>query len=108
MSVRSVILESIVRIAAQQKKTLAPLTDSLPLLDSGLDSLCIAVLVASLDESLAIDPFDREDDISFPVTIGEFIALYEHADAYGTAPPPIPRGPDGGGGSGGGVADQRE
>ncbi len=81
MSVRTIILENIVRIAAQQKKSLAPLTDNLPLLDSGLDSLCIAVLVASLDDGLGIDPFNQDGDISFPVTLGEFIALYEHADA---------------------------
>jgi acyl carrier protein len=81
MSVRPVILEHIVRIAAQQKKTLAPLTDDLPLLESGLDSLCVAVLVASLDDSLGVDPFDRDGDISFPVTLGDFIALYEHATA---------------------------
>ncbi len=81
MSVRPIILEHIVRIAKQQKKTLAPLTDDLPLLDLGLDSLCIAVLVASLDDSLGVDPFDQDGDISFPVTIGDFIALYEHATA---------------------------
>jgi len=81
MSVRPIILEHIVRIAGQQKKTLRPLTDSLPLLDSGLDSLCIAVLVASLDDSLGVDPFDREGDVVFPVTLGDFIALYEHATA---------------------------
>ncbi len=81
MSVRPIILEQIVRIAEQQKKTLAPLTDDLPLLESGLDSLCVAVLVASLDDSLGVDPFDRDGDISFPVTLGDFIALYEHATA---------------------------
>ena len=74
MSVRPIILEHIVRIAAQQKKTLAPLTDSLPLLESGLDSLCIAILVASLDDSLGVDPFDQNSDIAFPVTLGDFIA----------------------------------
>jgi acyl carrier protein len=81
MSVRSIILEHIARIAEQQKKTLAPLTDDLPLLESGLDSLCIAILVASLDDSLGVDPFDRDGDIAFPVTLGDFIALYEHATA---------------------------
>jgi acyl carrier protein len=78
MSTRSAILEEIVRIADQQKKTLAPLTDDLALLNSGLDSLCIAVLVASLDDSLGIDPFDRDGDVAFPVTLGDFIALYEN------------------------------
>jgi len=81
MPVRQIILDHIAQIAEQQRKQLAPLTDDLPLLDSGLDSLCIAVLVASLDDSLGIDPFDRDGDIAFPVTLGDFIGLYEHAAA---------------------------
>jgi acyl carrier protein len=76
-----VILEEIARIAVQQKKTLAPLSDDLPLLNSGLDSLCLAVLVASLDDNLGIDPFDRDGDVLFPVTLGDFIALYENVAA---------------------------
>jgi hypothetical protein len=81
MSVRSAVIEQIGRIAEQQKKTLAPLTDSLPLLDSGLDSLCIAVLVASLDDSLGLDPFGGEAHVAIPVTLGDFIKLYENAAA---------------------------
>jgi hypothetical protein len=69
----------IVEIAEQQQKRLAPLSDSLPLLDSGLDSLCIAILVASLDDRLDLDPFAGTDTPSVPVTLGEFIALYENA-----------------------------
>ena len=79
MSVRSIILEQIFAVAEQQKKTLVPLTDSLPLLNSGLDPLCIAVLVASLEDTLGIDPFDDEADAPFPVTLGNFIELYENA-----------------------------
>jgi acyl carrier protein len=79
MSVRATILEEIIRIGKQQNRILAPLTDDLPLLNSGLDSLCIAVLVASLDDNLGIDPFDGDRDIPLPVTLGDFIALYENA-----------------------------
>jgi hypothetical protein len=43
MSARLMILDEIRAVAAQLDKTLAPLTDELPLLDSGLDSLCFAV-----------------------------------------------------------------
>ena len=81
MSIRSTILSQIAEIAEQQKKRLAPLTDGLPLLESGLDSLCIAILVASLDDRLDFDPFSREDMPKLPVTLGDFIALYEHAAA---------------------------
>jgi hypothetical protein len=78
MSIRATIIAQITRIAEQQKKTLAPLTDSLPLLKSGLDSLCLAVLVASLDDQLDLDPFSA-GNANFPVTLGEFIQLYENA-----------------------------
>lgn len=79
MTIRAAILELIVDIAAQHKKKLAPLADSLPLLDSGLDSLCIAVLVAQLADRLGLDPFAERGDAPLPVTLGDFIALYENA-----------------------------
>jgi acyl carrier protein len=57
------------------------LTDNLPLLDSGLDSLCLAIIVAGLDDELGLDPLSASDDVEFPVTLGEFIKLYENAAA---------------------------
>ena len=79
MSIRSNILKAMQEIAAAQKKTLAPLTDGLALTNSGLDSLCFALLVARLEDETGRDPFSESDEVSFPVTLGEFIALYEHA-----------------------------
>jgi len=79
ISIRSTIVSQITRIAEQQRKTIAPMTDSLALADSGLDSLCVAVLVASLDEIFDVDPFSENANIEFPVTLGEFIRLYEDA-----------------------------
>ncbi len=73
------IIDQIVLVAKQQNKALEPLTDDLPLLESGLDSLCIAVLVANLDDQLDIDPFSGEQHVAFPVTLGDFIKLYETA-----------------------------
>ncbi|MDR3464326.1 MAG: acyl carrier protein [Xanthobacteraceae bacterium] len=81
MSVRATILAQVTAVAAQQKKKLAPLSDGLRLVDSGLDSLCLAVLVASLDDRLNLDPFAGNDNIAFPVTLGDFIKLYENAAA---------------------------
>jgi len=81
MSIRSTILTQITRIAAQQKKTLVPLTDDLALVESGLDSLCFAVLVASLDDTLDLDPFGEDSQVRLPVTLGDFIKLYENAAA---------------------------
>jgi acyl carrier protein len=67
------------RVADEQAKTLAPLSDDLVLLDSGLDSLCFAVLVARLEDKLGLDPFTASDDLAFPVTLGDFVKVYEHA-----------------------------
>jgi hypothetical protein len=81
MLVRSVIMERVAMVAEQQGKHLAPLTDDLRLLDSGLDSLCIAIIVANLDDELGLDPLSSDEDVAFPVTLGDFIRLYENATA---------------------------
>jgi len=69
------------RIADEQAKRLSPLSDDLVLLDSGLDSLCFAVLVARLEDKLGLDPFTAADDVAFPVTLGDFVKVYERAAA---------------------------
>ena len=79
MSVRATTLAHIEKVAVEQQKTLAPLSDDLVLLDSGLDSLCLAIIVARLEDALGIDPFNSADDGEFPVTVGDFIRLYEDA-----------------------------
>jgi acyl carrier protein len=81
MLVRSVIMERVAMVAVQQGKHLAPLTDDLRLLDSGLDSLCIAIIVANLDDELGLDPLSSDEQVAFPVTLGDFIRLYENATA---------------------------
>ncbi len=68
-------------VARLQKQTLAPLHDDLPLLDTGLDSLAIAILVANLEDELELDPFGAGRDVAMPKTVGEFVALYEKAAA---------------------------
>ena len=82
MSTRSTVLAQIAQVAEEHDKTLAPLTDDLPLLDSGLDSLCLAVIVARLEEELGIDPFITLSSRRFPVTIGDMVTLYEDALAH--------------------------
>jgi len=77
MSIKSIIISEIERIAEHEKKILPPLTDDLVLLDSGLDSLMIAILVARLEEKLGLDPFSETEDIQYPVTLGYFISFYE-------------------------------
>ena len=79
MSIKLTVITEIEQIAEQHQKKLAPLTDESILMNSGLDSLCFAVLVARLEDRLGIDPFSTSDDISFPVTLGDFVRVYENA-----------------------------
>jgi len=79
VTIRETILEQMRTIAQQQHKTLKPLTDDVSLLESGLDSLCLAILVANLDDELDLDPFGSEEGAEIPVTVGEFVRLYETA-----------------------------
>ena len=79
MSIRSTILSEIQELAKAEQKTLPELKDDLPLLESGLDSLMLAILVARLEETLGLDPFTDSQDVFYPVTLGEFIKAYETA-----------------------------
>ncbi len=76
---RSAIMCMMEDVAREQKKNLAPITDDLVLIESGLDSLCFALIVARLEDSLGLDPFTASDDMRFPVTFGDFVALYDNA-----------------------------
>jgi acyl carrier protein len=78
VNVRNEIVTQVRRVAREQKKRLPPLTDGLELLNSGLDSLCFAILVSRLEDSLGFDPFAASEDAPFPVTFGDFVNLYEH------------------------------
>jgi hypothetical protein len=79
MSVKQTIFSEMQQVAEEQKKRLLPLTDDLILLDSGLDSLGFAILVARLEDALGVDPFTASDGVYFPVTLGDFVRVYEHA-----------------------------
>jgi acyl carrier protein len=79
MSVRLMVVANVEQVAAEQNRKLAPLSDELVLLDSGLDSLCFAILVARLEGELGVDPFTSSEELVFPVTLGDFIRLYEDA-----------------------------
>ena len=79
MSVRATIIAAMEQVAAEHNKTLAPLDDNQVLLESGLDSLCFAILVARLETQLDVDPFTSSEEIVFPVTVGDFVSFYERA-----------------------------
>lgn len=85
MSIKLTIMDMMKEIAREHSKTLAPLRDDLVLLDSGLDSLGFAVLVARLEDSLGIDPFTSAEDAMFPLTLGDFVKVYESAQQRAVA-----------------------
>ena len=81
MSVRLRIFSAMQQIAEEQKVTLPPLQDDLPLQETGFDSLAFAILVARLEDDLGIDPFTIAEDAAFPSTVGEFVRAYENVPA---------------------------
>jgi acyl carrier protein len=74
---RDEIIAEMHTIAKEQKIVLKPIVDDQPLADFGFDSLCFAILVARLDDRFGIDPFATSEEMNFPVTVGDFIALYQ-------------------------------
>lgn len=78
MSLRDTIEAEFKLVAVEQKRKLAPVSDSLKLLESGLDSLSFALIVARIEDKVGFDPFDTDQEISFPVTFGDFVRLYEN------------------------------
>jgi hypothetical protein len=81
MSVRDEIMSTFKNVAETQGRRLAPLTDELKLTECGLDSLSFALVVTSLEDSLQVDPFNAPEGVDFPVTLGDFVRLYERAGA---------------------------
>jgi hypothetical protein len=77
MSLRSTITAQFEQVAQEQKRKLSPLSDDLRLLDSGLDSLSFALIVARLEDVVGFDPFDTAEDVRIPVTFGDFVKLYD-------------------------------
>ena len=76
-SIRSTIVSQFEQVAAEQRHKLAPLSDERPLMESGLDSLAFAIVVARLEDLLGVDPFSASEDAQFPVTFGDFVRMYE-------------------------------
>ena len=75
---RTLIMQLMAEIAENADCTLAEdIHDDTVLLESGLDSLGFAILVARLEEELGRDPFTETEDIVYPRTLGEFVAIYE-------------------------------
>lgn len=78
-SIQSEIVSQFEQVAREQNRALVPLTDEVELLGSGLDSLCFAIVIARLEDKFGVDPFSSAEDALLPVTLGDFIRMYENA-----------------------------
>lgn len=75
---RTKIIEIMREIAAESGAgALVDINEDTILLDSGLDSMGFAILVARLEEELGYDPFTMMDVPVYPRTLGEFVAIYQ-------------------------------
>ena len=71
------IIETIKTVAKENDCVLVDLKEETILLESGLDSLGFAVLVARLEDELGYDPFILNETAVYPKTLIQFIELYE-------------------------------
>lgn len=76
-SIRLTILQQLEQLSEQAGGRRIEVTDEVNLLDTGLDSIDFATLVAVLEMSLGYDPFVEMDEPVYPTTFGEFVAIYE-------------------------------
>lgn len=82
--VRELIRGELTALLAENGVTDIPqLDDDDILLDTGLDSLGFVVLVTRLEDALGYDPFTEMAEAVYPLTLGEFVAVY-------AAPSPAP------------------
>lgn len=79
MSVRSAVISAFQQVAKEQGKSLSPIKDNLLLLECGLDSLGLAIVVSRLEDALGVDPFSSSGEPVVPETMGDFVKLYEDA-----------------------------
>ncbi|MFB9213642.1 acyl carrier protein [Vibrio sinaloensis] len=63
-------------LEATDSTLVGELQDDTVLLESGLDSLGFAILVARLEEELEFDPFTMMDEPVYPTTFKEFVDIY--------------------------------
>lgn len=75
--IRERIQEVFAEVVSNTTQVEAPeLSDDSVLLETGLDSLGFAVLVARLDEELGYDPFSTAEEPFYPRLFGEFVEFY--------------------------------
>jgi hypothetical protein len=78
MSVEETIKAQFEHVAIEQHRKLSLLSPEQKLVDCGLDSLSFALVVVRLQDALDFDPFDVTGEVTFPVTFGDLVKLYEN------------------------------
>jgi acyl carrier protein len=79
MDPRTAIVGAFYRaLERRQQQPVPKLDDGTVLLESGLDSLGFALLVVMLEEELGYDPFSQMDEADYPMTFGDFVAVYRN------------------------------
>lgn len=76
-NLRDKITTAIQETANMRGTEMGVLVDETILLESGLDSLGFAILVARLEEELGYDPFVMMDVPVYPRTLSEFVEIYQ-------------------------------
>lgn len=80
MNVEQIIRDSLEQVALMAScQLIADIKEETVLLQSGLDSLGFAMLVAQLEEDLGVDPFSQMQIAVYPRTFGEFVSIYRQA-----------------------------
>jgi hypothetical protein len=60
-------------------RALLPLSDDLTLMESGSTLFALRLSSRASSSMVGVDPFSAAEEVYFPVTIGDFIKLYESA-----------------------------
>lgn len=80
MDTEHIIRQTLQQVAAMANcQLISGINNDTILLQSGLDSLGFAMLVAQLEEDLGIDPFSQMQIAVYPRTFGEFVSIYQQA-----------------------------
>ncbi|WP_219414386.1 acyl carrier protein [Pseudonocardia nigra] len=76
VDVHEVVVTEIASLLKEGGRPVPQLRDEDVLLETGLDSLGIAVLATRLEDSLGYDPFVKMDRPIYPQTVGELTEIY--------------------------------
>jgi acyl carrier protein len=80
MATREIVLRHVFQIAKQHLSVQFPSNagDDAKLNDYGFDSVAYVALISALEEEVGFIPEAILEGASFPKTVGEFVAMYEH------------------------------